>query len=966
MAEPGSKLVAAVERMARALEQLAAAPSVRAVLDEVMRSAVASLSAEQGSVSWMEPDGTVRTVATPGLPEDVASAVAGVLMRQPMGTSDAPRPYAVGAPGSDALLGAEPSLRGRLAFSALQAYPVFLGDGTRVGVLVGWFLRERGSTEDEVHRFALYARLAGIALAKDRMVEEVRRAVERARAEAEQAEVLRLSRFQAVTEAFSRALTRTEVARAVLDLGLPAVGARSGTVHLVSPESRTVELLAVVGLDPEVEQQFRQLPREGRMPGHEAARTGAPVWLESFEELQARFPELASRRGMASLHSSAFLPLMAEGRVVGVIGFGFEAPRRFSGPEQTSMLGLARQCGLALERALLYEREHAARLEAEAAGQRLRLLADASALLSRSLEWEETVDGVAHLAVGTFADLCVVDALEGRDVRRRVRHAERSGAQPTRLLKNLGSGSKPSVIMDAMRSGRSIFDPRVTPETLRQRLSDPELLREVRELGVHSFITVPLVARQRTLGALSFLRREGRGPFTREDVALAEELAGRAALAMDNARLFLATRAAEEEARQSATRLHLLVRVGQLVAEAGLNLGQVLEVLVHEVAESIGPGCILQLVSQDGHWLEPAAVHHPEPEARKLLEKSVLVRRMRVGEGLQGAAASTGQTLLLGSLEPATLDDSGPEAALRPYLERHGPQAVMVVALVAHGRACGSLLVLRSAGGRPYGRDDQLLLESIANRAALAIEDARLYSEALQALRMRDDFLSVAGHELRNPLNALQLQLAVLARKAREDKLSESMVERADRVARTGERLGLLIEDLLDVTRISGGQLRLQRGEVDLAALARESVSRMSEEFARVGCEVRVEAEQSVVGDWDRLRLEQVVMNLLSNAAKYGQRRPVRVRVEAASGLGRLSVRDEGYGIAATDQERIFQRFQRATATLHIQGLGLGLWICRQIAEAHGGTLRVESAPGQGSTFILELPCREPGTPPAP
>ena len=230
-------------------------------------------------------------------------------------------------------------------------------------------------------------------------------------------------------------------------------------------------------------------------------------------------------------------------------------------------------------------------------------------------------------------------------------------------------------------------------------------MREVlQELGVHSFIIAPLIARQRTLGALSFVRGEGKPPYTPEDVALAEELASRAALAMDNARLFLATRAAEEESRQSAARLHLLVRVSQLVAEAGLDLGQVLEVLVREVAEAIGDGCILQLVSEDGQWLEPAAVHHPEPAARALLEEAVRARRMRVGEGLQGAAISTGQTLLLGALDAQALEGSGPEAALRPYLVRHGPQAVIVVALVAHGRACGSLLVLREARAGRMGR----------------------------------------------------------------------------------------------------------------------------------------------------------------------------------------------------------------------------------------------------------------------
>jgi signal transduction histidine kinase len=548
-------------------------------------------------------------------------------------------------------------------------------------------------------------------------------------------------------------------------------------------------------LDPQLEEELRRLPREGKMPGHDVARTKAPVWLESPQEVRTRYPELAAKPGLP-YQALAFLPVLARGKVLGVIAFGFGAPRRFNVPEQTSILGLARQCGLAMERSLLYEREREARLQEEAAARRLRI--------------------------------------------------------------------------------------------------------------------------------------------------------------------------AEEESRQSAARLYLVVRVSQLLSEAGLDLDQVVNVLGRAVTPEVGDGCLLQLVSEDGQFLELAAVHHPDTQARALLEHVVRARRLRVGEGLQGAAVSTGQTLFLRGMSADALEGVGPEAALRPYFEQRGPQDVIAVPLVARGHVCGSLLVMRDSHGRPYGQDDQVMLESIASRAALAIEDARLYAAALQALRLRDDFLSVAGHELKNPLNALQLQLRILARKAREHQLSDSLAERAERVARTGERLGLLIEDLLDVSRITAGQLQLQYSEVDLTAMAREVLSRMEEELSRSGCKASLEAERPVMGCWDRLRLEQVLMNLLSNACKYGQGQPIQVRVEAAPGLARLSVRDEGYGIAPEDQERIFQRFQRAEATRHIQGLGLGLWICRQIAEAHGGTLRVESAPGKGSTFILELPHADSGSASAP
>jgi signal transduction histidine kinase len=182
------------------------------------------------------------------------------------------------------------------------------------------------------------------------------------------------------------------------------------------------------------------------------------------------------------------------------------------------------------------------------------------------------------------------------------------------------------------------------------------------------------------------------------------------------------------------------------------------------------------------------------------------------------------------------------------------------------------------------------------------------------------------------------------------------LAERAEKAARASQRLGLLIDDLLDVSRISSGRLSLQREEVDLAALTREVTARMSEELARAGNEVRLFSDGPVTGQWDRLRLEQVLVNLLSNAAKYGAGRPVQVTVDVQGPVARLAVRDQGIGVAPEEQERIFERFERSASVQHFKGLGLGLWITRRIVEAHGGCIRLESKPGEGSTFTVELP----------
>jgi signal transduction histidine kinase len=1000
MKVPESSLVAAVDRMSRALERLAAAPPVVAVLEELLRQSAATLAAPGAFVCWWGDAGRLRTLVTPGVSEEAATVCAQRLLARAPERSESLAPYVAAELEGDALLAEEPEARAWLGAGALLSLPIFFSSGRgAAGVLVVLFREPRRPADEDIQRFGLYSRLAGLALERERMAEAHRQAVLHARAEVEESEVLRLGRFQAVTEAFGRALTRDEVARVVLELGLPAVGAVAGMVHLVDPTGASVELTAAVGVPEELVASMRVLPKGGGdLPGYEAVRTGAPVWLETPDEVRARYPRLTALVASGPVRSLVLLPLYVEGRVFGTLGFGFAEARPFSALERASITGLARQCGQALERSRLYERERTARLQAEAAGQRLRLLADASALVASSLEWEDTVAGVARLAVGGFADGCAVDAYEDGVVRRvAVLHADsreaRGASEPPRLVpesrevrgtmeprrsapdsREAWGASEPprpvpeaggaveswgavhaSLLAEALATGRSR---RVTRPRAVDGGADPPPTEAAPSPGGGSLIVMPLVARHRTQGALTFARGEARPPFDDADLALAEELAGRAALAIDNARLLRQARTAEEESRRSAARLHVLVQVSQLIAEAGLDLPTVLDVLASKVSEAIGDACVLQLLSEDREHLDVVSLHHPNPGARVVLEESLRRHPPRLGEGLSGRVAATGQTLFVPRLKAEDLrGERLPEVA--SFLEHYGPHGLIIVPLGARGRVLGTLGVMREAQGREYTVEERALLESLAARAALAIEDARLYGAATRAVRARDELLSVAGHELKSPLNALQLQIHLLARMAKEAVAAGGLAERAEKAARASQRLGLLIDDLLDVSRISAGRLSLQREEVDLAALAREMVARMSEELARAGSEVRLVADAAVVGQWDRLRLEQVLVNLLSNAAKYGAGRPVLVTVEAEGPLARLAVRDEGIGVAPEEQERIFERFERSASVQHFKGLGLGLWITRRIVEAHGGCIRLESQPGQGSTFTVELPVAE-------
>jgi signal transduction histidine kinase len=226
--------------------------------------------------------------------------------------------------------------------------------------------------------------------------------------------------------------------------------------------------------------------------------------------------------------------------------------------------------------------------------------------------------------------------------------------------------------------------------------------------------------------------------------------------------------------------------------------------------------------------------------------------------------------------------------------------------------------------------------------------------ERRHAVGLRDSLISLASHELRTPLTSLQLRVQLLARNARAETLAK---ERFARDAASAEeqvkRMALLVDDLLDISRIMSGRLRLDVEDVDLGGFVREVVERCPEpQRELVG--VRVEGDP-VVGRWDRMRIDQIVSNLLSNALKYGENNPIEITVGREADRARLVVRDHGVGIAASDLPRIFERFERA-ASRHVGGFGLGLWIVRQVVDALGGTIAVESRLGSGSVFIVELP----------
>ncbi|NMO22531.1 PAS domain-containing protein [Pyxidicoccus fallax] len=385
------------------------------------------------------------------------------------------------------------------------------------------------------------------------------------------------------------------------------------------------------------------------------------------------------------------------------------------------------------------------------------------------------------------------------------------------------------------------------------------------------------------------------------------------------------------------------------------TLRTVAEVVVGQVADY----CTVDMLAPDGEQLERVEARASDPNTQRLLDQSRFPPPPGAHHSPIRRVLRTGQPELVSEAGPAWLESIAVSPEHRQLMEAMGPRSVMFVPLVARGRTLGVVSAASQNPSRRYGGRDLAFLEDLAARAALAVDNAWLYRDAEAAVTARDEFVAIATHELRTPLSALQLQLASLQRATeRETPIEpERLRQGVASARRQAERLAHLVNHLFDVTRISTGRLELQREEVDLSALAHRLVTRMEDALANAGCAAAVHADAPVKVFVDRLRVEQVLMNLLSNAMKYAPGQPVELSVEDTGDTAVVVVRDWGPGIPREAHARIFERFERATGEHARASLGLGLYISRQIARAHGGELTVEPPPeGPGTRFVLRLP----------
>jgi signal transduction histidine kinase len=440
--------------------------------------------------------------------------------------------------------------------------------------------------------------------------------------------------------------------------------------------------------------------------------------------------------------------------------------------------------------------------------------------------------------------------------------------------------------------------------------------------AVHSLAIVPLRLRGAVIGTLAATRDRTQRPYTRDDLTLLQDLADRAALASDSARRYHEARDAIQQLDESVALLDTLIGaapVGFGVWDTELRYVRINDTLA-AINGAPGPAHLGRTLRE----MLPDLADRLEPLLRQVIASGEPVLDLEI----------SGQT-------PAA-----------PGQQRHWLASYYPVQ--APG---GPILGL---GGVVVEITERKRIEQAA--AELLDRERVARAAAQQATRQREEFLSIASHELKTPLTSIKASAQLLNRWLRRPDIKPARLEALSEQMRAEiERLELLVTDLLDASRIQQGRLELRPEATDLAQLAADALARVEHAPERTALHtLALDAPEPVIGQWDPARLDQVLTNLLSNALKYspaGGTVRVSVRRTEAGDTALLTVGDAGIGIAPDEQAQLFQPFARgATARQSIGGTGLGLYISAQIVEQHSGQIAVESAPGAGSTFTVRLP----------
>ena len=604
--------------------------------------------------------------------------------------------------------------------------------------------------------------------------------------------------------------------------------------------------------------------------------------------------------------------------------------------------------------------EQTARLEAEADQQRAAFLAQVSATLASSLDYESTLTSVANLVVPYFADWCSVNLLQDNQAINQVAVAHRD-PEKVKLAWELYQRYPRDFdvsegVAKVLRTGLAEMVTEISDAALAEAIQDPEHLRILRELGLKSCIILPLMARERIFGAISFVTAESERRYSIADLSLAEDVAHRAAIAIDNARLYQEAQQAQTKAEQALERIARLQSITAALSES-LTPAQVSEVIVEQSMAALGASsALVALLNENKTELEIVRAVGYNQDLLDTWRHFAIDSPFPLAEAVR-------------TKQPIWAQSRQNQIARYPHLveiyAQYDIDPWISIPLMVEGWAVGGI-TLGFPQPQLLSGEDQAFILAVAQQCAQAIARAHLYeaertarNAAESANRIKDEFLAVLSHELRTPLNPI-LGWTKLMRTRKLDQLtSDRALETIERNAKLQTQL---IEDLLDVSRILQGKLNLNFYPINLVSVIEAAIETVRLSAQAKSIEIQTILESGVgqvLGDANRL--QQVIWNILSNAIKFtptgGQ---VKIKLEQVGLQVQICITDTGKGIVPEFLAYVFDYFRQADSatTRKFGGLGLGLAIVRHLVELHGGTVQAESlGEGQGATFTIRLPC---------
>jgi signal transduction histidine kinase len=478
-------------------------------------------------------------------------------------------------------------------------------------------------------------------------------------------------------------------------------------------------------------------------------------------------------------------------------------------------------------------------------------------------------------------------------------------------------------------------------------LGDPrsaELRQYLQVRGIASMLDIPMRSHGRVIGVLCHEHRGTPRQWTSVDM----EIAMAAAQALLVAREAYARDQAEHLQRNAA----LLDRVSRRLVHL-VDVGEVARRALDCIVPELADWSVFDLLEHGA--LVRVGMAHRTAEGSALLQQMTRHFPPRAGgPHLSARTIELAESVVIPDMGKLDLLGLGISPQHARMLRQLGTHSALCAPLLEGGHVIGAL-VFGAAEPRDYGQDDLTLCEELAQRLAAAVQNARLHTQAREAIRARDELIALAAHELHGPLASLQLAAESLA--ARADASSPQAIARmSTTIVAQSRRLNRLVDHMLDAARVMSSRLVIVPERIDLSALVRDLVASMRERLELSGSELRLDVQDAVTGDWDGDRLAQVIQNLLDNAIKFGRGEPIEVALHASDDAVTLSVRDHGIGIPEDRIATIFERFERAVSPRRFGGLGLGLYTSRALVEAHGGTVTVQSAPDQGASFVVRLP----------